>query len=102
MALPSLYTSEGLLCGGRSKRRRVLRGGSFNNTADNARCAYRNRNNPNNLNRNNGFRVCCVFHVCLRWPEMPPGYWLGGRGIERWLTASLAELAFTRKAEARG
>ena len=37
--------------------RRVLRGGSFNNNQRNVRCAYRNRNNPNNRNRNNGFRV---------------------------------------------
>jgi hypothetical protein len=36
---------------------RVLRGGSFNNNAQNVRCAYRNRNNPNNHNDNNGFRV---------------------------------------------
>jgi hypothetical protein len=35
----------------------VVRGGSFNNNERNARCAYRNRNNPNNRNRNNGFRV---------------------------------------------
>jgi len=35
----------------------VLRGGSFNNNETNVRCAYRNRNNPNNRNRNNGFRV---------------------------------------------
>jgi len=35
----------------------VLRGGSFNNNERNARCAYRNRNNPNNRNDNNGFRV---------------------------------------------
>jgi hypothetical protein len=36
----------------------VLRGGSFNNTTRNVRCAYRNQNNPNNRNNNNGFRVC--------------------------------------------
>ena len=36
---------------------RVLRGGSFNNNHRNARCAYRNRNNPNNRNNNIGFRV---------------------------------------------
>jgi hypothetical protein len=43
---------------GRAKRHlRVLRGGSFNNNQRNVRCAYRNRNNPNNRNRNNGFRV---------------------------------------------
>jgi hypothetical protein len=35
----------------------VVRGGSFNNTADNVRCAARNNWNPNNRNRNNGFRV---------------------------------------------
>ena len=36
---------------------RVLRGGSWNNNNDNARCAYRNRNNPNNRDNNIGFRV---------------------------------------------
>jgi hypothetical protein len=63
---------------------RVVRGGAFNNNARNVRCAYRNRNNPNNRNRNNGFRVVVVhsFHVVLdpgpAWvpPEMSPGYGL--------------------------
>ena len=36
---------------------RVLRGGNWNNNANNARCANRN-NNPNNANNNIGFR--CV------------------------------------------
>ncbi|MEW6031221.1 MAG: SUMF1/EgtB/PvdO family nonheme iron enzyme [Chloroflexota bacterium] len=36
---------------------RVLRGGAFNNNERNVRCAYRNRNNPNNRNNNIGFRV---------------------------------------------
>ncbi|MBM3892438.1 MAG: hypothetical protein FJ388_25255 [Verrucomicrobia bacterium] len=36
---------------------RVLRGGTFNNNPANARCAYRNSNNPGNSNSNNGFRV---------------------------------------------
>jgi formylglycine-generating enzyme required for sulfatase activity len=36
---------------------RVLRGGAFNNEDRNVRCAYRNRNNPNNRNNNIGFRV---------------------------------------------
>ena len=40
---------------------RVLRGGSFNNNQNNARCAYRNRNNPDNRNNNNGFRL--VSHI---------------------------------------
>jgi len=35
----------------------VLRGGSWNNNRDNARCAYRNDNNPDNNNDNNGFRL---------------------------------------------
>jgi len=30
----------------------VVRGGSFNNTQDNARVAFRNRNHPNNRNTN--------------------------------------------------
>ncbi len=34
-----------------------LRGGSFNNESRNVRCAYRNRNNPNNRNNNIGFRI---------------------------------------------
>ncbi|MCB1859991.1 MAG: SUMF1/EgtB/PvdO family nonheme iron enzyme, partial [Gammaproteobacteria bacterium] len=36
---------------------RVLRGGSWINNQRNARCAYRNRNNPDNWNNNLGFRV---------------------------------------------
>jgi hypothetical protein len=34
-----------------------MRGGSWNNNRRNARCAYRNRNNPDNFNNNVGFRV---------------------------------------------
>jgi len=33
-----------------------LRGGCWNNNPENARCAYRNRNNPENTNNNIGFR----------------------------------------------
>lgn len=36
---------------------RWLRGGSWNNNANNARVSSRNRNNPDNSNNNNGFRV---------------------------------------------
>ncbi len=46
----------GCFCGDRLKRR-VLRGGSFDNNQQNARCAYRNNNHPNNWNNNIGFRV---------------------------------------------
>jgi hypothetical protein len=49
---------------------RVLRGGSFNNNQDNARCAYRNRNNPDNRNRNNGFRVV-VAHIFRAYRKCP-------------------------------
>jgi hypothetical protein len=42
----------------------VVRGGSWNNNRNNARCAYRNRNEPDNFNNNIGFRVVC-FHVFL-------------------------------------
>jgi hypothetical protein len=46
----------------------VLRGGSWNNNQNNARCAYRNRNNPHNRNNNNGFRL--VSHISSQ-PAMP-------------------------------
>ena len=60
---------------------RVLRGGAFNNNDRNARCAYRNRNNPNNEWNNNGFRVVVASphasliegvqaQACLPRPEM--------------------------------
>ncbi|NIO71887.1 MAG: SUMF1/EgtB/PvdO family nonheme iron enzyme [Anaerolineae bacterium] len=39
----------------------VLRGGSWNNEARNARCSYRNNNDPDNYNDNIGFR--CVVRV---------------------------------------
>ena len=35
----------------------MLRGGSWNNNADNARAAYRNNNTPDNRNNNLGFRA---------------------------------------------
>ncbi|MGB8645687.1 MAG: SUMF1/EgtB/PvdO family nonheme iron enzyme [Anaerolineae bacterium] len=47
-------------------RTRVWRGGSFNNNQNNVRCAYRNRNNPDNLNNNMGFRVA-LSHVFLSY-----------------------------------
>jgi hypothetical protein len=35
---------------------RVIRGGSWNNNAQNVRAAYRNHNEPTNRNNNLGFR----------------------------------------------
>jgi len=55
---------------GQAHRHRVLRGGSFNNNDNNVRAAIRNRNNPNNRNRNNGFRV--VFSTLFS-PELSGG-----------------------------
>ena len=39
---------------------RVLRGGSWNNNAQNCRSAYRNNNTPDNRNNNVGFRLVFV------------------------------------------
>ncbi|WP_407072975.1 SUMF1/EgtB/PvdO family nonheme iron enzyme [Pseudanabaena galeata] len=39
---------------------KLLRGGSWNNNAQNCRSAYRNNNNARNQNNNIGFRVVCV------------------------------------------
>ena len=36
----------------------MVRGGSWNNNARNARSAYRNQNEPDNVNSNQGFRLC--------------------------------------------
>ena len=43
------------------------RGGSWNNETHNIRCAYRNRNNPDNRNNNGGFR--CVLQLAGFRPE---------------------------------
>ncbi|MBI4871803.1 MAG: SUMF1/EgtB/PvdO family nonheme iron enzyme [Candidatus Riflebacteria bacterium] len=36
---------------------RLIRGGSWNNNANNLRAAYRNNNTPTNRNNNIGFRA---------------------------------------------
>ena len=41
----------------------MLRGGSWNNNADNARGSQRNRNNPDNRNNNTGFRLVSSAHI---------------------------------------
>ena len=51
--------------------RRVLRGGAFNNNENNVRCAIRNRNDPDNRNRNIGFRV--VVSTLFQMPELSGG-----------------------------
>jgi iron(II)-dependent oxidoreductase len=65
---------------------RVLRGGSWGNDEDLARCACRNRNHPNNWNNNRGVRVA-VSHIFLSPPAMlRVGLfgWMRSRGIKKW------------------
>ncbi|HUW94686.1 MAG TPA: hypothetical protein VMW58_02775 [Anaerolineae bacterium] len=60
----------------------MLRGGAFNNNQRNVRCAYRNRNNPDNRNNNIGFRVV-VFHESRCWAGNASWPWPGGRGPQQ-------------------
>jgi hypothetical protein len=53
---------------------RVVRGGSFNNNQDNLRCAFRNRNNPDNRNNNRGFRLVCGSSIMIMIQLMPAVY----------------------------
>jgi hypothetical protein len=49
--------------------RRVVRGGSWNNTTENCRASYRNRNDPDNRNNNLGLRLVRRLgpHPQARW-----------------------------------
>ncbi|MBK8490235.1 MAG: hypothetical protein IPL49_04825 [Saprospirales bacterium] len=44
-----------------------MRGGSWNNNANNCRVSNRNNNNPDNRNNNNGFRLSSTVYTpeCL-------------------------------------
>ena len=64
---------------GQAAGARVLRGGAFNNNRNNARCAYRNNNHPDNQWNNNGFRVV-VSHNCPRPAGNVVWSWLDHRG----------------------
>jgi formylglycine-generating enzyme required for sulfatase activity len=48
----------------------VIRGGSWNNSAQNCRVAYRNNNDPTNRNNNVGFRL----GLSLQLTGMPDGF----------------------------
>jgi len=78
---------------------RVWRGGSFINNERNARCAYRNRNNPNNRNRNNGVRVgvaAAHFFPGQTTAGNVARLGLGDRGFERKRGLSLAAVTGLR------
>jgi hypothetical protein len=47
----------------------VTHNGAFNNDTRNARCAYRNHNDHDNLNRNQGFRPAAA--TLFQLPELP-------------------------------
>ncbi|MBE7474125.1 MAG: hypothetical protein DPW09_27635 [Anaerolineae bacterium] len=76
---------------GPGRGHRVLRGGAFNNEANNVRCAARNRNNPNNRNNNNGFRVVLPhnFQQGLGL-AMWCGYGCAAEILENWRACALA------------
>jgi len=84
-----------LLVRGQADGTRVLRGGAFNNNENNARCAYRNNNQPDERNNNIGFRLV-VAHDFPCMPEMPPGYGWAAEALcfrstlESWRGLSLA------------
>ncbi len=59
----------------------MLRGGAWNNQQNNARCAARNQNNPNNRNNNIGVRVV-VSHIFLPPAGNTTGWPSGGCVVE--------------------
>jgi len=48
---------------------RVVRGGSWNNNAQNLRSAYRNNDSPGDRNDNLGFRLVSTLNLCahIKW-----------------------------------
>jgi formylglycine-generating enzyme required for sulfatase activity len=66
---------------GQAKDHRVVRGGSWNNNQNNARCAYRNRNEPDNWNNNIGFRIVVAHTLLFSAGNAARQTTLGGRGL---------------------
>ncbi|WP_367113373.1 SUMF1/EgtB/PvdO family nonheme iron enzyme [Zoogloea sp.] len=67
------------------EKRRVLRGGGWNNQPDNARSAIRNRNTPDNRNNNTGFRLARTLHArasAFKEPDVGSGR-VQGQGYKR-------------------
>ena len=67
----------------------MVRGGSWNNNQRNARCACRNRNDPDNYNNNVGFRVV-LSHNFFRTPALRA---IAVRLAGQWMAAEAKELA---------
>jgi hypothetical protein len=74
----------------------VLRGGAWNNNWNNARCAYRNNNHPDNRNNNVGLRVV-VAHDSWPMPEILRVYGWADAAKESWSATLLAVLLFIGK-----
>ena len=86
-----------MLWGKANGARRVVRGGSWNNNEDNVRAAYRNRNNTDNRNDNQGFRVALS-------PQLSPI--LAGNAVRllltpEWAAAEVRELAWLSPVRSR-
>jgi hypothetical protein len=83
----------------------VLRGGSWNNNRDNARCAYRNRNQPDNRNNNIGFRVVLRSPTFFRpssGPAFPAGRHAGAcRPVTFRKCGPIRASGFARRGEGR-
>ena len=63
----------------------MVRGGSWNNNRDNARCAYRNDNHPDNRNNNIGFRVVRGSHIVRFLEDQPRRGWRARRALPEML-----------------
>ena len=80
---------EWVAVAGIGSHHRVLRGGAFNNNTRNVRAAVRNNRNPNNRNRNNGFRLVVVSTIFqsagIAWrgvDAISQSRFLPGRGVK--------------------
>jgi hypothetical protein len=62
---------------------RVLRGGSWNNNAQNVRTANRNNNTPSNRNNNIGFRVLAPAALEKGFPKQIISGWLSTQAVSR-------------------
>jgi len=70
-----------------------VRGGAWNNLRDNARCAYRNRNHPDNRNDNLGFRVVLSHVLPFFWFRLRAGWRAGVLRRSRFGNAGRSVLA---------